>query len=242
MKHGLIVHGGLGDDLQVRGTLHDAAALAIDEAPVCCAMAAVSNPGLGGDFLTLGPMTTNGGKGVTATRKVWVPDSGGSVTGDSDGFAQILDVFHNPTAVTVTVTVRLTSTIDGAQEGVRGVVERSADLATDGGFAILGGDSEGTTYGSSAYVFSGVSPALAPSLASFDFRRTGVARTEWKLTLAPGEKKALLHFVVQRAAGDTAGALARARALAADVAHAGNTLVGLTAEEKQMIVNFVILQ
>jgi hypothetical protein len=237
---GQIVSGGLGGPLSLAGTLQNSAALAIDEAPVCCGLAAGFDGSLGGDLVTIGPMTNHSGKGVTAFRKVWIPDEGGAVAGDASGFARILDVLHNSAPVPVTVTVRLTSVIGGAQAGARSVVERSADLAADGGFVVIGADQAEATYGASAYVYSGASPPLAPSLVSFDFRRTETARTEWTLTLGPGESKALMHFVIQREPGNVAGAAARARALAADVANAGNTLAGLTVAEKQMIVNFVI--
>jgi hypothetical protein len=239
---GRIVEGGLHQEQApplIPGTLQNALALALDGTPVCCSPAAGFDGTLGGDLTIVGPMSANTGRGVTAVRKVWIPDEGGQVSGDASGFAQVLDVVHNSTTTPVTVTVGLTSTVDGAQAGERAVVDRSGAVASDGGYVVIGGDAA-EQYGASAYVYSGADPVVAPSLVSFDFRRTNIARTEWKLTLGPGERKALLHFVIQRLGGNQAGAIARARALAKDVVQAGNTLVGLTAEEKAMVVNFRI--
>jgi hypothetical protein len=59
---------------------------------------------------------------------------------------------------------------------------------------------------------------------------------EWRLTLGPGESAALLHFAVQRAPGDTAGAEAQARALA-DLSDPA-AIEDLSAYERGLIVNF----
>jgi hypothetical protein len=236
---GKIVEGGLEFMTpSLAATLHNAAELALDGAAVCCSPAARVDDTLGGSLLTLAPMTNYGGRGLVVTRKVWIPSAGGVVAGDAGGFAQILDVIHNQAATTVNVTVRLTSIVDGAQEGQRSVLERSASLVSDGAYFVVGGDQDGTVFGVSAYVLSGASPPIAPSVISSDFRRTHAARTEWKLTLAPGQKAALLHFVLQRLPGVPGGAIARARALVTDVVAAGNTLVGLTDEERQIVINF----
>jgi hypothetical protein len=63
---------------------------------------------------------------------------------------------------------------------------------------------------------------------------------QYTVTIPPGERRAVMHFTLQRAPGDAASAQAAAEALV-NLSEA-DALAGLSAGDKAMIVNFNIPQ
>jgi hypothetical protein len=211
-------------------TLRLAAALHIGDNFVCCSPVVGIDASLGGTQYTLGPMAPSFARGLVVTRKIFVPDVG--------GFARFHDRIANPTDAPVTVTIGVRSEVPGTTAGERGIAGRVDPSLDTGGYALIGAGSTGK-YGESAYVYSGPAPKLLPSLVSFDFTRTDVARYEWRLTLWPHQEVALLHFVLQRMPGDLAGLTERAESLSR-LTDGAMALNGLTGSDVAAIVNYDI--
>jgi hypothetical protein len=223
---GAVVSGGTTSGT-LTGTLFNAAALHVGDNPVCCVVAA--DRSAGGRQLTIGPMSPPTARGLVITRKVFVsPATAGR------GFARYLDRVTNQTDVPITVKLSLRSAVTGAGSGARGVSARVNPSTTTGGYAVISGVDG--TYGTSAYVFSGANPPVAPSLVAFDFTRTEVVRYDWTLTITPHSSVALLHFVAQRMPGDETGTQALAQALVGLTE--ASVLDGLSAEDLAAVVNF----
>ena len=171
-----------------------------------------------GRQLTLGPLPLDGlFPGVQVTRKIFVPVGG--------GFARYLDEISNTSAVGVTFQTRVFS--DGATEGSLDV--DPADTANT--YAVV---SQGSSIPALGLVFAGaggqigVSPNPSFDCCEFEY--------DYHVTIAPGQTIALMHFAIQRQPNDTSGAEAQAQALVGLTDP--QALVGMTAAEKAMVINF----
>lgn len=170
----------------------------------------------GGREILLGPVNLPGD--LVVSRRVFVPVSG--------GFARYLEIFANTGSVPLLVagpSVSATLDLDAVSVSPDTTQNRYAVLSsTDGSKATVG------------IVLGGVSPASPVPVIE---PGPGSVRYGYEtLTLAPGETKILMHFVVQGEPGDVAGVSARAEALSNMTAP--DALVGVTPEERSMVVNW----
>jgi hypothetical protein len=166
--------------------------------------------------LVLGPVRMSG---LDHSRKVFVPADG--------AFARFLDVFENPHAFDVEITV--------AQDGVLragNIQTSSGDSALDLSDRYLAGALD-TGIGL-ALVYAGAGSARLPDAAATNGDAYGLT---WRRLVVPaGGRIALLSFAVQ--ASTQAAALAQAGALY-NLTDADATS-GLSAAEKSAVVNFVV--
>jgi hypothetical protein len=167
--------------------------------------------------------------GVVTARKLFVPAAG--------GFARYLDTFTNPSSVSVTVTVKIESSLGG-------VVHLLVDPATTGNtYAVTRADATTVPLVGNApairpalaHVFGGPGAATPVSDVRFQWL-IGPSFYQWQVTIPAGESVTLMHFAIQRDPTDTAGAIAQAQALVNLTDP--NALAGMTAEEKARVVNF----
>ncbi|MCU1382031.1 MAG: LamG domain protein jellyroll fold domain protein [Acidobacteria bacterium] len=167
--------------------------------------------------------------GLITTRKLFVPTTG--------GFARFLDTVTNPSNAPVTASVQ----IEGA---LGGLVNLVIDPTTTGNtYAITLADA--TTVAESedgpvtrpalGHVFAGLN-APVPVSGIHIQRFFSPTYYRWTVTIPAGASVTFMHFALQRAPGDTAGAEAQAQGLV----HLTdpNVLAGMTAEEKARVVNF----
>lgn len=171
----------------------------------------------GGRELRLEPVTIDG---IDVSRQVHMP-SGGI-------YVRYLDVLRNTGQSEASVQVDINGVL-GSGEWTRVLLnpEQSAQR-----FAITGG--AGIRL---AHVFSGNNP---PVPGSFQFDNNGNTSYNWKLSIPPGGRVALMHFALQRSAKmDSEMLQASAQALAE--LRLPEMLQGLTAQDKAAIRNFVIL-
>jgi hypothetical protein len=169
----------------------------------------------GGRQLVIGPSPI----GVTkVTRKVFVPAAG--------GFARYLEVLSNPTDTDVMLTAHVT----GSDGNTRLVV---APANTSDTYAV--NDDPSGRVPSLGFVFAG--PGGASGASSIHFvsgdRRFSYA---WQITVPAHQTRIMMHFAIQRAQLDAAGAQSQAIALAnlSDP----SALVGMSTDEKAQVVNF----
>src|SRR5262249_9387709 len=133
--------------------------------------------------------------GVSAARKVFVPGAG--------GFARFLDTITNDSGADVTLEVQVEGALNCA---VKGIVVSSA---TGNTYAVTASDTFSDNVASYdrptlAHVFNG--PAAAATVSSVSFQSLlGTSHYSWTLTIPAGQSRSLLHFAVQRDAGNTAG-------------------------------------
>ena len=186
----------------------------------------MSCPGAGlleenGREVAIGPVARSG---LRATRKVFVPPSG--------GFARYLEILTNPTTQAITVPVEMEGYL-GSDDRTRVVV---APSETNNTFAVT--DQQGECCDPAlAHVFGGPNAAVALTSSQF-VNGNSVIRYRWQVTVPPGATVILMHFAVQREVLDTAGAQAQAQALVSLTDP--NALVGMSADEKAAVVNFVV--
>lgn len=160
---------------------------------------------------------------VVATRKVFVPESG--------GFVRYLETLTNPTAAPQTITVSVTGYTGNGNPRIQ-----VAPSTTGNTFIVTDFPDCDCSTPTLARVFQGSgTPALPVSGLT---TRDDYFSFTYRLTLAPGATVSVMHFEVQRGATDAAGAEAQAQALV-DLTDP-NVLAGLSDVERAQIVNFVI--
>jgi hypothetical protein len=179
----------------------------------------------GGRTRIYGPFQISG---VAATRKVFVPESG--------GFVRFLDTLTNSSSQAVTLDVTSDSDFNG-------IVHVVVDPATTGNtYAVTRADAELNedgqfTRSALGHVFGGVGADVTASAISFQ-HMLGSSFGRWTVTIPAGQSVSLMHFSVQRDPDDVAGAAAQAQALVNLTDP--NMLANMTAEEKARVVNFRI--
>ncbi len=205
-----------------------AATIEINGQAVCCSLA--------GRFtewpeLSLLPAPASGAPGVIVSRRVR-PSS-------DDGFLRVLDTFKNTTTETKSFTVGV-----GVRPNYATIADADVEASPTSGAYIARSDEQGRSQ-SFAVVFSGASAPEPPVLAysggavGFAALASGPDVTaETTITLAPGESKSLLTFIVGRGPGNVADAIAAAQALAS--LSDPDALTGLTRTDLLTIRNFAV--
>ncbi len=163
-------------------------------------------------------------EGLRVSRQTYVPAAG--------GYARVVDVFHNSSDQTISLPMSLQGAhASGAvlvaptpQQGGRYVLQRSTE--TSGSY----------TPGIAAYVLSGVGGS-APDAIDFVEGR-GAFSFGWALTLAPGETRRYLHYLVVRQPAAVAATEAQAQSLM-QMAEPG-MFDGLSNGERAEIINFQV--
>ena len=180
--------------------------------------------------------------GVNVTRKIFVAKDG--------YFARYLDIFTNPSATdAVTVDLALktnfrsnvnTTGIHGSSSGIVDEVPQVRNLDNDSWAIGSWGDATSVDIGNAVLVWKGAGGSLAGSAALFT-PSTGAGdspslnQSYSSVVLQPGQKLALLRFLVQMPSRSSAQASAERLAQLPPEA-----LVGLSAEERGQIVNFAV--
>ncbi len=207
----------------------------------------VPQPFLNGDG-TLGRVSQDGqlvevdelqqASGLNVTRRIYVPKYG--------YFARYMEILENRTAAPVTVGVRIVSNFAQGKVGSRVVDTSSGDAVLDvvGGdrWLIVDDEDESDPFLKSnnpsvALVFDGAKAARRVDSASME-AVGAAAKVKWQwdqLTVQPGERVALLHFLSQQLGR------AQARAAAERLSQLPpEALEGLSAEERAMVRNFTL--
>jgi Carboxypeptidase regulatory-like domain len=141
----------------------------------------------------------------------------------NDRFARVYDEFENTTASPITLNVAI-----GAQLGG---TELASVASTQGRYWTV--DYSGPN--SASMVFCGVAPQTGcPATTS----ASGSKSLSWNITLAPGEKRAIINYVVKAADSQSTQLIARSSALAAGTEP--NMFDALSANERARVVNFTI--
>jgi hypothetical protein len=174
-----------------------------------------------GRQVVLGPRPAGG---LIRRRKIFVPAEG--------DFARFLEILTNTSTAPRTVQVSVQSGLSSG-DATRIVVSPSATSNT---FAVTD-NAEGCCNPALAQVFGGPGAPLAADTAQFAAGQGDVSYG-WTVTVGPGETVVLMHFAVQRAETDAAGARVQAEALAS--LSDPRALTGMTAAETGRVVNFRI--
>jgi plastocyanin len=166
----------------------------------------------------------SGLNGLLVTRKIFSPAGG--------GFARFLDSLTNQGATAQTLTFEIESNL--GSDGSTRIV--TAPSETGNTFAVT--DQSGSCCDPAlAHVFSGVNPSVPVASTQFKNGNDDIF-TRWTITVQPGQTVTLMHFAVQRAVADTAGARSQAEALVNLTDP--KALEGMSPEEKARVVNFPI--
>ncbi|MEO2002649.1 MAG: hypothetical protein ABGY41_00955 [Candidatus Poribacteria bacterium] len=178
-----------------------------------------------GRELTIGPATLGV---VEVTRQVYVPAD--------NAFARYLDVIENTTDAPQTVTVGMHTNL-GSDSSTEVIATSSGDATTDASDHWVVTDDSIDGYGGSdpvvVHVVSGPGGAVVADALTAGSDYYDDVDYSYTLTLAVGEKVALLQFAVQRHTPDDA--IAAAEELAALL---GGATDGLTEDELALVRNF----
>jgi hypothetical protein len=216
--------GRLNDEgvLVEQSAFHDALSLKVANETLCCAPAATLSEDNGDRTLTLTPFASTTRPGLTVTRQVFTPAQG--------GFARYVDTFTNTTASPMAVPVQLITLPDQSSSMWWDV----SPSQTDGGFVVrVDPNEQAASFG---IVFAGVDPPAAPQLTypdTFDYFLSTAT-----LMLAPGQRLALMNFVILRGPTSQDDVFAQIDGL--QRLTDPSALSGLSAEARATIVNFRI--
>ncbi|MGE5243771.1 MAG: carboxypeptidase regulatory-like domain-containing protein [Betaproteobacteria bacterium] len=173
--------------------------------------------------VVLGPLPFGG---LLVTRKIFSPAAG--------GFARYLEIVSNPTGTDQSVTVAIQSNL-GSDSNTRVYV---TPASTGNTYAVT--DQNGICCDPTlGHVFSGVTPPVPPASVSFADHNDSPSYS-WQLTVPANGTVIIMHFGLERlqnALIATSNAAAALRDLTDP-----NALVGMTAEEKAAVRNFVVPQ
>ena len=164
--------------------------------------------------------------GLAASRKVFVPTTG--------GFVRFLDTITNTTTVALTLPIRVDSSLYSGSGGTELHVN-TPPSATGNTYALT--DSTVCCYPALGHVFAGSNPPVPVTTTKFVTGDNEIYY-EWNLTLQPGQSISLMHFAIQRDTTNLAGAQTQAQGLAALTDP--NAVFGMTTAEKAQVVNFRI--
>lgn len=182
----------------------------------------------GGREVEIGSWTSP--EGLRLTRRVFVPPAG--------GFARIIDVLENTNGSETVADY-------GSEAWAR---DAWSDVATDGGEVgtfevadtyVVAGRTDGAQ-GEILYILHGPGgTAPGATEAAAEDGRLGWLSWWPEVTIPPGEKRLFLQFLAWRPSADFGAAVQQAEALR-DLT-ATNALTGLTAAEKERVVNFQVM-
>ncbi len=183
---------------------------------ICCPLAVTS----AGNEAVLSPVSLPVSPGVVMTRRLLLPSGG--------RFMRYYDLFTNTSAVAQSVPVSLWTTPNLSRVTVADV---TPSPTTGGYFVAADANGSGLAFAS---VYAGIDPPVAlQRLFSNDLSTFEPTTT---LQLAPGQSRALLHYVVLRAPDGAGDAIAGAEALSALTDP--EALLGLSASDLAVIANF----
>ena len=152
-------------------------------------------------------------------RKVFVPPAG--------GFARYLEVLTNPLNTSVTTTVQIHTNLAYTPDTL------AVDPGSNG--QTFGVESDSTSVNPTVgFAFDG--PGSSVQATSSFTAGTPQLSYAWTVTIPAHQTVILMHFLVQRNGGDTAGASSQAQALVGLTDP--NALVGMSDQEKSEVVNF----
>jgi Carboxypeptidase regulatory-like domain/Bacterial TSP3 repeat/Bacterial Ig-like domain (group 2) len=174
--------------------------------------------GLGGRQIVLGPA---GVSGLTVTRKIYSPASG--------GFTRYLDVLSNPSQQAVPVMPLIQSFLNNSGS----ITTLVAPADTGNTYAVTGTGSCCTPL--LGAVFAGPNAAVPAGDLQFP-NQQGSVSYDWNMTVPPGASVILMHFEAQRDPDDLAGMQAQAQALVNLTDP--DEFTGMTDDEKAQVVNF----
>jgi len=157
-------------------------------------------------------------------RKIFVPLTG--------GFARYLEIFSNPTGVSITAQVEVGSNL-GSDGRTRIVV---APSVTNNTFAVTA-QNDRCCDPALAHIFGEPTAPVAVIETRFVDGDDNIFY-RWNMTIPADQTVILMHFAVQRDVLDTAGAQAQAEELV-DLTDP-NALVGMSLDEKSHVLNFNI--
>ena len=172
----------------------------------------------GGRQIRVGLPAANG---LALSRYVYMPPSG--------GFIRYVEVIENRTSAPVEAVL--------GENTNYGSVRVLVDAPSVGGAYAIGDALGGCCDETLGRVFGGIGApvSLAPDLYSYGpFSGT----QGWRVMVPPGERRALMHFVIRRGPGDLAGTEAQARALR-DLTDP-DALTGVSEEVRALIQNFIV--
>jgi len=172
----------------------------------------------GGREIDLGPA---GVSGVTVTRKIYSPASG--------GFTRYLEVLSNPTQQPVPVTPLIQSFLN--TQG--GITLQVAPADTGNTYAVTGTGLCCTPL--LGAVFAGPNAAIPAGDLLFPNQQRSISY-DWNMTVPPGASVIVMHFEVQRDTNDLTGMQAQAQALVNQTDP--DEFTGMTDAEKAQVVNF----
>lgn len=174
--------------------------------------------GQNGREIDLGPA---GVSGVTVTRKIYSPASG--------GFTRYLEVLNNQTQQPVPVTPLIQSFLN--TQG--GITVQVAPADTGNTYAVTGTGFCCTPL--LGAVFAGPNAAVPAGDLLFPNQQRSVSY-DWNMTIPPGASVTLMHFEMQRDPNDLTGIQAQAQALVNQTDP--DEFTGMTDDEKAQVVNF----
>ncbi|MEQ1728898.1 MAG: hypothetical protein ABL982_11000 [Vicinamibacterales bacterium] len=183
---------------------------------ICCPLAVTS----AGNEAVLSPVSLPVSPGVVMTRRLLLPSGG--------RFLRYYDLFTNTSAVAQSVPVSLWTTPNLSTVTVADVTPSS----TTGGYFVA--DDVNRSGLAFASVYAGINPPVAVQRLFSDDLSTFEPTTT--LQLAPGQSRALLHYLVLRAPDGAGDAIAGAEALSALTDP--EALLGLSAGDLAVIANF----
>jgi len=174
--------------------------------------------GLGGRQIVLGPA---GVSGLTVTRKIYSPASG--------GFTRYLEVLSNSSQQAVPVMPLIQSFLNNSGS----ITTLVAPADTGNTYAVTGTGSCCTPL--LGAVFAGPNAAVPAGDLQFSDQQRSVSY-DWNMTVPPGASVILMHFEAQRDPDDLAGMQAQAQALVN--LNDPDEFTGMTDDEKAQVVNF----
>ncbi|MBS1818371.1 MAG: carboxypeptidase regulatory-like domain-containing protein [Acidobacteria bacterium] len=191
-------------------------ALSTGTTAICCAFTS-TDTGAGWLF---SPVPVPSTVGVVMTRRMAITEGGGAM--------RYYDVYTNTSTFTQQVPVTM---VTMPNRSTATVLDMPVSPTTGGYFVRADPQGDALTFAS---IYAGAATTQPFDVVISDNPDTIAVTT--MLQLAPGQRAALLHYVLLRSPEEGAGAVTAADALAS--LSDSSALVGLTSEERALIVNF----
>jgi hypothetical protein len=164
-----------------------------------------------------------GMSGLSVTRKIFSPDSG--------GYVRYLDVISNPTQEALPVSMLFQSFL-AAGNNTSILVTPSS---TGNTYAATSFNSNGCCMPTLGFVFAGPGAPVPPGDFQF-FNGQNLVSYDDKVTVPPGESFTYMHFDIQRNIGDLAGVQQQAQALVSGTDP--DEFTGMSDADKAHVINF----
>ena len=178
--------------------------------------------------MEIGPYVTGD---IEVRRKVFVPDD--------DAFVRYLEIVENSSATeTVTVTLRVDSDV-GSRYDTEIIATSSGDVSfsAEDTFIITDDENDGSGNPAMLHLYAGEDGAEQPIAVYTNAPGNDDIWYEFDVTVAPGERKIIMHFASQNVSRDDARLSAEHLSCLQ-----GSVLAGLSAAELADIINFVTIK